>query len=205
MDRLFILEMSLYFLALINPASKIFFLSSLHNEKSAEEIARLSVKATIVAFCILMVLGIAGKFILEKIFHIDIYSLKIAGGIILFMVGLTAVRKGRFYDSDPTDKSQDIYVVPLSAPLIAGPGTIAATISFSSQIGISLTLISLTIALVVNLVLMLLSDKIGAFLERFHATGPIIRITGLIVAAVSVQMVLSGIGEWIIAVFAQVK
>ena len=44
---------------------------------------------------------------------------------------------------------------------------------------------------------MLFSARIGEVLERAHATGPLIRITGLIVAAVAVQMVLDGLGKWI--------
>ncbi len=203
MDALLVFKTSLYFLALINPASKIIFISSLCKEKTPKEIVDLSIKSTIVAFFILVILGVAGKFILENVFHVEIYSLKIAGGIILFMVGLLAVRNGVFYNMESTDKFDNLSVVPLAAPLIAGPGTIAAIISFSSQIGIPITLISLTIGLTMNLVFMLLSNKIGAVLERLYVTGPIIRITGLIVATVSVQMILSGVGEWAVIILAQ--
>ena len=38
---------------------------------------------------------------------------------------------------------------------------------------------------------------VNRLLHVLHLTGPLIRITGLIVAAVAVQMVLSGTGEWL--------
>ena len=44
---------------------------------------------------------------------------------------------------------------------------------------------------------MLTSLQVGKALEKVNATGPIIRITGLIVAAVAVQMMLNGLGEWL--------
>ncbi len=50
--------------------------------------------------------------------------------------------------------------------------------------------------LAVNLILMLSSTWISGFLNRFHVIGPLIRIMGLIVAAVAVQLILGGIGDW---------
>jgi small neutral amino acid transporter SnatA (MarC family) len=44
---------------------------------------------------------------------------------------------------------------------------------------------------------MLMSLWIGRILERLHAFGPLIRITGLIVTAVAVQMTLSGLSQWL--------
>ena len=66
----------------------------------------------------------------------------------------------------------NITVVPLAAPLIAGPGTIAAAISFSSINGPAITLLCVSLALLVNLAIMLTSRGVGRFLERFNATGP---------------------------------
>ncbi len=192
-----VIKTALYFLALINPASKVLILSSIQPRYSKGKLLRVSVRATLVALLILFLLSAIGSFILTIVFHVEIYSLQVAGGIVLFIVGLTAVRKGRFYEKELYGASDDISIVPLGAPLIAGPGTITAAISFSSSHGIVLTIASLTIALVINLVIMLSSLWIGRTLERFAAIGPLIRITGLIVAAVAVQMVLTGVAQWL--------
>jgi len=189
-------ETSLYFLALINPASKIVLLSSMQPRCSRTGLWAVSIRANTVAWLILIVLCVAGNLVLEVVFHVNLYSLKVAGGVILFIIGLTAVRKGRFYEEDLHGRPGDISIVPLGAPLIAGPGTITAAISFASANGLAITILALTLAILVNLLLMALSFEIGDLLERIHATGPLIRIAGLVVATVAVQMVLSGLGEW---------
>jgi multiple antibiotic resistance protein len=117
--------------------------------------------------------------------------------VVLFLVGLSAVRNGRFYEESVLQTVPDISIVPLAAPLIAGPGTITAAISYSSIHGFWITLICVSIALVVNLGIMLSARRIGQILEKVNAIGPLVRITGLVVMAVAVQMMLTGIGEWL--------
>ncbi len=189
-------QTSLYFLALINPASKVFLLSSMDPPCRRPELLRIAVTATSVALVILLVLSGIGHFLLHEVFRVEMYSLQVAGGIILFIIGLTAVRRGRFYEQD-LHGAKDISIVPLAAPLIAGPGTITATISFAATQGVAITALSLTTALAVNFLVMLMSLWIGRILERCHAFGPLIRITGLIVTAVAVQMTLSGLSQWL--------
>jgi multiple antibiotic resistance protein len=197
MNLKLIIESSLYFLALINPASKVFLLSSMDPPYSWKELRSITLKSNVAALLILWVLTCVGSFILKVVFHVEIYSLKVAGGIVLFIIGLTAVRKGRFFEKSIQDSHSDISIVPLAAPLIAGPGTITAAIAYASNYGEIMTMISLMVALLLNFLIMLGSKGIGRALERFSATGPLIRITGLIVAAVAVQMVLGGLGEWL--------
>lgn len=194
------IQTSLYFLALINPASKIFILSSMQPALTKKELARISIKSSFAALVILLILSGAGHFILKTIFHVEIYSLAIAGGIVLFIIGLSAVRNGRFYEKSFERTGDDISIVPLAAPLIAGPGTITAAISFSAAHGEAITAIALTTAIILNFMLMLSSLWIAKMLDRYQVFGPLIRITGLIVAAVAVQMVLTGIQKWIEAV-----
>lgn len=192
-----ILENTIYFLALINPASKILFLSTKEPAYNTEELTALSMKSSFVAWLILVLLTFGGNFILLTIFHVEIYSLSVAGGIILFIIGLNAVRKGNFYEKRDYKTVSDISIVPLAAPLIAGPGVMTAAIFFAMMHGIIITLICVTLAIILNLLFMLASAKIGRFLERTNATGPLIRITGLIVTAVAMQMIFNGFSIWV--------
>ena len=197
MNTHILVQTSLYFLALVNPASKVFLLSSMKPPYSRRTIAEIAAKATLTAFIILVLLATVGQFLLKTVFQVEIYSLDIAGGVVLFIVGLTAVRKGFFYEMDLHGNSTDIAIVPLAAPLIAGPGTMAATISLASKYGAGAITLSLVVALLANFLIMLCSSWLGKTLDRHHVLGPLIRITGLIVAAVAVQMVLTGISQWL--------
>lgn len=198
MDLNILIETSIYFLALINPASKVLLLSSMDPPLSRGAVAAISCKASLAAFGILVLLASFGHVILTDLFRIEVYSLRISGGIILFLFGLKAVQQGKFYELDHAQPRPDsISIVPLGAPLIAGPGTITASIAYASEHGILPTLTALLLALLANLLLMLFSNQIGKLLEKINAIGPLIRITGLIVSAVAVQMICLGLNEWL--------
>ena len=204
MDITKLLENAFYLLALLNPASKIMFLAAYEPKLSARQNFELAWKSSAAALVILTILAAAGHFILSRIFRVELYSLKITGGMVLFMIGWLAVREGRFVNrKENADHSTvakevdftDLSLVPLAAPLIAGPGTIAASISGTAEYGWLFMAFSLTAAIAVNFIIMLFSGSINRFLTKLHLQGPLIRLTGLIIAAVAVQMVIAGIKE----------
>ncbi len=204
-----LLENALYLLALLNPASKVMFLATYEPALTARQIRELAWKSSLAALLILIVLAGAGEMVLSKVFRVELYSLKITGGLVLFMIGWTAVREGRFvnraehpHESGPTSGANapnvnftDLSLVPLAAPLIAGPGTIAASISGTAEFGLTFMVLSLTAAIVLNFVIMLFAGNINRLLVKLHILGPLIRLTGLIIAAVAVQMVIAGLRE----------
>lgn len=194
-----ILENALYLLALLNPASKVMFLAAYEPPLSPRRNFELSWKSSLAALAILMLLATAGDWILNSIFRVELYSLRITGGLIVFLIGWTAVREGRFIRNSEQALRKDftdISLVPLAAPLIAGPGTITAAITCTAQSGLATTLLALTIAIGVNFLLMVFSASINRVLERTHLLGPLIRLTGLIIAAVAVQMVADGVRQF---------
>ena len=193
------IENALYLLALLNPVSKVMFLSSYNPPLKRLHIFELAWKSSLAALVILILLAGAGDLLLTRIFKVELYSLRITGGLIVFMIGWSAVREGRFHPKSESpgmpENFTDISLVPLAAPLIAGPGTIAAAISGTAEFGLLSTALSLTTAIGVNFVIMLFSPAINTFLGKVHALGPLIRLTGLIIAAVAVQMIITGIKD----------
>ena len=195
-----VFENTIYLLALLNPASKVLFLSTYEPPLTSKQVVELSWKSSLAAFGILVAFAIIGEFVLKEIFRIEIYSLKLTGGLVLFFVGWTAINQGRFFQKREHDMREDfneLSIVPLAAPLIAGPGTITVAISFAAEYGHASCIIALVLALAANFILMLFSLPVGRSLRFLHLVGPLIRITGLIVAAVAVQMILTGAGEWL--------
>ena len=196
-----ILENTLYFLALINPASKILFLSAFDPPLDSRQIFELSWKSTLAALLMLVAFSLSGQVILRDIFHIEIYSLRISGGLILFFTGWMAVREGRFFQRQEKERLladfTEISLIPLAAPLIAGPGTITLSLTLSAEFGQTHTLLIMSLALLINFVLMIAALPINRLLLRIHLAGPLIRITGLVVATVAIQMILTGVTEWL--------
>lgn len=94
-----ILENTVYLLALLNPASKVLFLSTYEPSLTSKQVFELSWKSSLAALGILVSFAIIGQFVLKDIFRIDMYSLKITGGFVLFFVGWTAVIRAVFSES----------------------------------------------------------------------------------------------------------
>ena len=117
------LENALYLMALLNPASKVMFLSTYEPSLSRREIVELAWKSSLAALLILIGLAAAGEVVLSRIFKVELYSLRITGGLILFVIGWTAVREGRFLQKQEhqlRENFTELSLVPLAAPLIGG-------------------------------------------------------------------------------------
>lgn len=195
-----VVKSSIYFLAVINPASKIFFLASYTPSLTFRELYTMSWKSTLWAFMILAAFTIVGQFVLSQVFRVEMYSLRVVGGFVVLAIGWTATRKGVFFqkeDSKVHESLSEVSVVPLAAPLIAGPGTIAVAISFATQYHVVASLLVIVIGLGINFGIMLCSHTISRFTHMLSLTGPLIRITGLIVAVVAMQMILDGLRQWL--------
>ncbi|HOP62479.1 MAG TPA: MarC family protein [Spirochaetota bacterium] len=190
-------DCSLALIALINPISKIFLVSSLHETSSWREIRQILIKSSLVAAVILLTFIFLGNFLLAKFFHIQIYAFKIAGGTVLFMRGLDALNKGLFFELNHKQKLEDMSIVPLASPMIAGPATITAAVSFPAKYGIPVTSASMILAVALNLFIMMAAPFITSHLIKQNIMGALIRITGLIVATIGVQMMLDGLREFI--------
>lgn len=191
------IDCMLSILALINPVSKIFIMSTIAEKSSFREVERISMRASLVAAIILMIFLFVGNPLLTHVFHVHIYSFKIAGGLVLAYRGFEALNKGIFFEIKHTKKLKDFSIVPLASPMIAGPATITASVSFPAKYGIGITTIAIVIAVLINLLIMLTARHIHTHLRRHNIMGALIRITGLIVATIGIQMVLDGAGEYV--------
>lgn len=187
---------ALYLLALINPISKVSILAGLISGQRDPHFTSLATKSTLVAAGILVVAMVVGDFLLRSVFRVDLYSLQLAGGVIVFWVGMNALRRGVFFEHEPHAALEDIALVPLACPMIAGPATIAACIGLRAQQGLLVPTAAMLLALGANHVIMIFSKPIGHVLGRYHILSALVRITGLIVMTIGTQMALDGLSAW---------
>lgn len=191
------LNATLALLALINPVSKIFILSSLASDSKLVLIRKVAIKASLIALAILIVFAVIGNPLLKYVFHVNLYSFQIVGGLILLYRGFQALNKGLFFEMDAHQRIEDASIVPLASPMIAGPATITAAVSFPVFHGMLVTLVAITIAVFINLIVMWFSENINNILKKHNLMGALIRITGLIVATIGTQMMLDGFSMYV--------
>jgi len=192
-DLLTFIKEVLFFVVIINPASKMVVIPVLAKEVGENETRSLAIRATLVAAIILVLFAFAGSFILEDVFHIDVFSLMVVGGAVLIFMGFRALERGIFYDIDVHHRLADFVIVPLASPMIAGAGTMALVIFESSMNGPLYASAAVVGAIGLNLVFMLVSLRLGEWLDKHNVMGALIRIMGLFVAAIGVHMLIQGI------------
>jgi multiple antibiotic resistance protein len=138
------------------------------------------------------VLFVGGN-VLFTVMAISVDSFRVGAGLLLMMNALTLAR-GTVAPVEPRD--DDFAVVPLALPIAVGPGTIGTVLvmraSAESLTDVALSLAALFLALVAVGALLLASERIERRLGRL-GISILSRITGLVLAAFSAQLVLTGI------------
>lgn len=193
----FLLSCVVAFIALVNPIQKVFVINTLQQQFDDKSTRFISIKSTITALIILLLFLFLGQFIFNYIFHIELYSFQITCGVVLFYNGISGLQSGVFFKVDKNMSIKDITAVPIAIPMIAGPATITATVTFPANYGHTITVFSVIFALLINLIFMLYARSIGHLLNKYNLMNPLIRIFGLIVATIGVQMILNGIAGFV--------
>lgn len=179
------------------------FLSVTRNE-SPQQRRSTAFRASAAATICLLLFAAAGGFIF-RLFGITLGAFRIAGGILLFLMALDMMRAQRSrVRSSPEEESegierQDVAIMPLGIPMLAGPGSIATvTVLMSKAQGAWLHLAIVVVCIVLTGVLCFILLRAASVLEKtLKQTGLNIlnRIMGLILAAVAVQFAVSGIRD----------
>ena len=191
-DTTYFISAFITLLALINPVQKIFLINSLQNQLTDKELRYISIKSSLTAFIILVLFLFLGNVIFSYIFRIQLYSFRVTCGMVLVYSGWMALHQGVLINLGKEFRIQDISSVPIAIPMIAGPGTITATVTFPAQYGSLVTVLAVFAALAVNLIVMLFAKNIGRVLIKLNVMSALVRIIGLIIATIGIQMIFDG-------------
>lgn len=183
------------FFAIMNPIANTAAFAGLVGDKSKDEQIKVAAKALIITFCVILAFSVLGKAIFH-LFGITIYALRITGGILVFLVGYHMLNGhgSKLHSAAPDDES-DIAVSPLAVPLLAGPGTIATAMNYSSTGGMSGILITVSVFAVlclITFVCFIFSSKILAVIGN-SGLSIVTRLMGLILTVIGTQMVIDGV------------
>lgn len=162
----------------------------------------MAVRAVLVATAILLVFALFGEPLLRGL-GIELASFRIAGGIMLFLIAIDMVfekrtqrREDRAAKIAETPEVEDVSVFPMAMPMIAGPGSIAATMLMVSRSdGLQATFMvlgALAAVLLLTLAALLAAGPIMRVLGA-KTEAVITRLLGVLLAALAIQYVIDGV------------
>lgn len=163
---------------------------------------KIAIRASLVAFAILLFFIIIGQVILEGM-NIKLYAFQVSGGLILFLFALSMI----FGSGKPTSEKElindykHVTIFPVAIPSIASPGAIMAVVLMTDnhiytlqQQAITTFLVMLVIGL--TALLLLVANVVQKRIGDYGITV-ISKIMGLILASYAVQSILSGMKDYI--------
>jgi len=180
----------------MDPFGGIPIFLSLLKHSSARRRRMIILREMVIALGILVLFLFFGKFILSGL-HISQPALNISGGVILFLIALRMIFPRRTKEED-NGESEEPIVVPLAVPLIAGPSTLATVILLAT--GYPDAILSWMFALLIAwsaALLVLLSGDLLRKLLGDRVLQAIERLMGMILTTMAVQMLLSGVREFL--------
>ena len=168
-------------------------------EATTKEKKTLAIKVTVSIIISSLILLFFGKHIFS-VFGITLDAFRIGAGALLFLTAIDLVR-GKRHESNFEEKDiSQLAVVPLAIPMIIGPGTTGILLVMGASFNNSTTLMIGLIALLCAVFVVGLMLYTSSFLEEFmghEALLVISKITGLILAALSAQIVFTGVKNFL--------
>ena len=144
--------------------------------------------AIITATAVGLVFLFFGQFILQ-VLDISVGAFAIAGGIILLLFSIKYMMTGHMVDAV---REEMVAVVPIGTPLTAGPATITTLLLLAIQFPLYMVLVSFALNMLIAWVIFMAGNKITGFLGR-GGLKAFSKIFSLLLAAISINMVISGL------------
>ncbi len=180
----------------VDPIGNLALFAGLTASLTTAERRNVARRATTYAAIILVAAVALGQIILDAM-GIHLLSLKLAGGIILFLFSLQMLFGQLENNAGSTDTGRDIAIFPLAVPSIAGPGTIMAVILQTDNDVYTVpqqaaTAGVLLVVLLMTYGLFLLSERILRIIGR-QGASILVRVMGIILASLSVELVMNAL------------
>jgi len=190
------------FFAIMNPIANTPIFLGLTEELDDKMTRSVAFRSVSLAFLIVASFSLGGNYLLH-LFGITLASFRIAGGLLVALVGYhllqgghSPVHKPKDADLDPDEApTMDIAVSPLGMPLLAGPGTIVTGMNYAA--GGSPQRLSIVLAAFFLICALTYACFVGGHrLTRFLGKSLVMvvsRLMGLILSVIGTQMVIQGV------------
>lgn len=198
----FLVSISAFFFV-VDPIGLVPIFLALTRRDPPEKRERAARKATLVFFFVVSFFALGGTVVFDLL-GVSLAAFKVAGGVLLLLTALDMLRSKQSdtrtsdEEIDAAARKEDVAIVPLAMPLLAGPGSIATAVVLTSR-ATSWFQVSLVIVAVACVALVTYFCLRGAqVVERVLGKNgiPILeRVMGLLLAAIALQFVIDGLGE----------
>jgi multiple antibiotic resistance protein len=189
--------------SIVDPFAAVPIFLALTGRQSRADQSKTALTASITCFVVLSAFALAGRLIFS-FYGFTIGAFKIAGGILLFGVALDMVRaqpsdsRTTSEERSEAETKEEVGLMPLGLPLLSGPGAIATVMvlggkaqGYEQKVGVHLAVAAVSF-------LTFLTLRSSVFVARLLGrTGinVVVRIMGLILAAVAMQFIVDGLLE----------
>lgn len=199
---LFVSAMAVLFVIIDPPGCAPIF-ATLTKGTSRKHQKTMAFKSIGVAAFILIGFALCGEWLFAKL-GISLDALRVAGGIMLFIIGLnmvfekrTETREERAEETlEEAENPEDISVFPMGIPMIAGPGTMASLLLLMSDATDIGQQVSIMAALITVLLVTLLTFLVAGPLMKIMGKGftdVLTRVLGVLLATLAAQFVIDGV------------
>jgi len=190
-------------LTIVNPVGGLITFVSLTSGMSETKKREIAKRSVVIACLLAVVFAISGELLL-RFFGITVDSLRIAGGVLLFIVALNMVlakpSPESITEAEAEDAStrEDISVFPIAMPLLTGPGTITTVIVLirtGKTVGLKIMdILAILSVFALTYVVFRFADRVSQILG---VTGSLLvsRIMGLLLASIAVNFITVGISN----------
>lgn len=191
----------LFLVAVIDPLGSVPVYLEATKQFDAKHKKKIAIRASIIAFLILLFFILVGQIILEGM-DVSLDAFQISGGIILFLFALTMI----FGEGKPESEKhlikdyKHVTIFPVAIPSIASPGAIMAVVLMTDNHLYSIQEQAITTGLVLlvvllTMLLLLAANNVQKQIGEYGITV-ISKIMGLILASYAVQSILSGLRDF---------
>jgi multiple antibiotic resistance protein len=192
--------------AVIGPIDSAVIAASLTPHATRAERRAISIKAVAIATLIVLAFALFGQPVLTQL-GVSLPALQVAGGIILLIIALDMTLSRRVparltvkeeeEAETRAERHAEIAVFPIATPLLAGPGAMTSAIVLAAGTKgdpklLVAVILSILAVMVITLILLLLAQEVHNLIG-LTARKVIVRVFGVLLAAIAVQSIFNGL------------
>jgi multiple antibiotic resistance protein len=191
-------------IVIVDPPASIALFLAMGSDLDRSALQSVATRACTFAALVLLTFLVVGEGLLNHI-GVELYSLRIAGGLMLGTVGMNMLKEGQ----KPSRKvipvasggeismgdSVDFDLVPLGMPMLAGPGAITLVILMGTTFGFRTVALAILVVMAFSLSLFFLATNMKNAVGE-NSTRAITRVMGLLIVTTAVQYFLDGLDMW---------